>query len=72
MAVETCYWTLFEVIEGKWILNYKPKEKLPVEDFLRLQGRFKHLFKSGNEYLIDAFQKEVDRRWEELLTKCEK
>lgn len=71
MAVETCYWPLFEVIEGKWILNYKPKKKLPVEEFLRLQGRFKHLFKPGNEYLIDAFQREVDRRWEELLTKCE-
>lgn len=72
MAVETCYWPLFEVIEGKWILNYKPKEKLPVEEFLRLQGRFKHLFKPGNEYLIEAFQREVDRRWEELLIKCEK
>ncbi|WP_434796673.1 thiamine pyrophosphate-dependent enzyme [Terrisporobacter vanillatitrophus] len=72
MAVETCYWPLFEVVEGKWILNYKPKEKLPVEEFLRLQGRFKHLFKPGNEYLIEAFQREVDRRWEELLIKCEK
>lgn len=71
MAVETCYWPLFEVIEGKWILNYKPKEKLPVEAFLRLQGRFKHLFKPGNEHLIEAFQKEVDRRWEELLIRCE-
>lgn len=71
MAVETCYWPLFEVIEGKWILNYKPKEKLPVEEFLRLQGRFKHLFNPGNEYLIEAFQVEVDRRWEELLNKCE-
>lgn len=71
MAVETCYWPLFEVIEGKWILNYKPKEKLPVEEFLRLQGRFKHLFNPGNEYLVEAFQVEVDRRWEELLNKCE-
>ena len=65
MAVETCYWPLFEVIEGKWVLNYKPKDKLPVEEFLRLQGRFKHLFKPSNEYLIEAFQKEVERRWEE-------
>ena len=71
MAVETCYWPLFEVIEGKWVLNYKPKDKLPVEEFLRLQGRFKHLFKPSNEYLIEAFQKEVDRRWEELLNRCE-
>jgi pyruvate ferredoxin oxidoreductase beta subunit len=70
MAVETCYWPLFEVVEGRWILNYMPKKKLPIEDFLKLQGRFKHLFKPGNEYLIEAFQVEVDRRWEELLARC--
>lgn len=70
-AVETCYWPLFEVIDGKWILNYKPKNKLPLEEFLKRQGRFRHLFKPGNEYLIEAFQKEVDRRWEELLARCE-
>lgn len=69
-AVETCYWPLFEVIDGKWILNYEPKNKLPIEDFLKRQGRFKHLFKAGNEHLIEAFQQEVDRRWEELLNKC--
>ncbi|MBR6896636.1 MAG: pyruvate ferredoxin oxidoreductase [Lachnospiraceae bacterium] len=70
MAVETCYWPLFEVVEGRWILNYMPKKKLPIEDFLKLQGRFKHLFKPGNEYLVEAFQVEVDRRWEELLSRC--
>ncbi len=69
-AVETCYWPLFEVVNGKWILNYKPKNKLPIEDFLKRQGRFKHLFKPGNEQLIEAFQQEVDRRWEDLLEKC--
>lgn len=71
MAVETCYWPLFEVIDGKWILNYQPKNKLPIEDFLKSQGRFKHLFKPQNAYLIEAFQKEVDLRWEELLKKCD-
>ena len=70
LGVETCYWPLFEVVDGKWILNYEPKKKLPIEDFLRKQGRFKHLFKSGNEHLIEAFQAETDRRWEELLTRC--
>ncbi len=71
LAVETCYWPLFEVIDGKWILNYQPRKKLPLEDFLKKQGRFKHLFKPGNEYLIEAFQKEVDKRWEELLFRCQ-
>lgn len=70
LAVETCYWPLFEVVDGKWILNYEPKKKLPIEDFLRKQGRFKHLFKAGNESLIEDFQNEVDRRWEDLLNKC--
>jgi pyruvate ferredoxin oxidoreductase beta subunit len=72
MGVETCYWPLFEVEEGKWTLNYEPKKKLPIEDLLKKQGRFKHLFKPGNEYLIEEFQKEVDRRWEELLVRCGK
>ena len=71
LAVETCYWPLFEVVDGKWILSYAPKKKLPLEDFLRPQRRFKHLFKPGNEDLLDAFQTEVDKRWEELRNKCE-
>ncbi len=70
LAVDTCYWPLFEVEDGKWTLTYEPKEKLPIEDFLREQGRFKHLFKPGNEDLIVQFQEEVDKRWEDLLYKC--
>lgn len=70
LAVETCYWPLFEVEDGKWTLNYEPKKKLPIEDFLRPQGRFKHLFQKGNEGLIEQFQAEVDRRWEELKFRC--
>lgn len=72
LAVETCYWSLFEVIEGKWILSYSPKKKLPIEDFLRTQGRFKHLFKPENEHLLVQYQQEVDRRWEDLLYRCSK
>mgnify|MGYP002853283300 FL=1 len=71
LGVETCYWPLFEVVDGKWILSYEPKKKLPIEDFLRKQGRFKHLFKKGNEHLIVEFQNEVDRRWKNLLKKCQ-
>ncbi len=70
LGIETCYWPLFEVDNGKWILNYEPKKKLPIEDFLREQGRFKHLFKKGNEDLLVQFQNEVDRRWENLQYRC--
>ena len=67
LAVETCYWPLYEVINGKYIVNYKPKNKLPIAEFLKPQKRFAHMFKEGNEWMIEEFQKEVDARWEELL-----
>lgn len=70
LAVETCYWPLFEVIDGEWKLNYEPKQKLPIEDFLKSQGRFRHLFEKGNEGVIALYQQEVDKRWEQLKSLC--
>ena len=67
LAVETCYWPLYEVIDGRYVINYKPAKKLPIEEFLKPQKRFKHMFKPGNEWMIEEFQKEVDKRWEALL-----
>ena len=67
LAVDTCYWPLYEVINGKYVVNYKPAKKLPVEEFLKPQKRFKHMFKPGNEWMIEEFQKIVDDRWQELL-----
>lgn len=71
LAVETCVWPLYEVIDGKWQLNYKPKNKLPVEEYLKPQGRFAHMFKNGAEWMVEDFQKTVDKNWEALLNKCE-
>ncbi|ADL42122.1 thiamine pyrophosphate TPP-binding domain-containing protein [Caldicellulosiruptor obsidiansis OB47] len=70
LAVDTCFWPLYEVVNGQYRLTYKPKEKLPVVEFLKTQGRFRHLFKKGNEHLIEQIQQEVDRRWEKLLELC--
>nr|WP_276576416.1 thiamine pyrophosphate-dependent enzyme [Caldicoprobacter algeriensis] len=70
LAIETCVWPLYEVIEGKFILNYKPKNKLPVVEYLKPQGRFRHLFTKENEGLLEEIQKEVDRRWNRLLELC--
>ena len=67
LAVETCYWPLYEVVDGVYHITYKPTNKLPVEEFLKPQKRFKHMFKPGNEWMIEEFQKEVDKRWQELL-----
>ena len=71
LAVETCVWPLFEVIDGVWHLSYQPKQKRPVEEYLRLQGRFRHMFKPGNEWMIEEAQRHVDENWEKLLAKCQ-
>lgn len=71
MAVETCVWPLYEVIDGTWRLNYVPKKKLPVTEFMKLQGRFKHCFQPGNEWTLESAQQYVDQKWEELLARCE-
>ena len=67
LAADTYYWPLYEVVNGVYKITYKPAKKLPIEEFLRPQKRFKHMFKPGNEWMIEEFQKEVDARWEELL-----
>ena len=67
LAVQTCYWPLYEVSDGKYKITVKPANILPIEEFLKTQKRFRHMFKPGNEWMIEEFQKEVDRRWEELL-----
>ena len=66
LAVETCFWPLYEIENGVTKITFKPKEKKPVADFLKLQGRFKHLFKPENEWLINKCQEEVDREWGRL------
>lgn len=70
LAIDTCYWPMYEVIDGKWILSYEPKNRLPIEEFLRPQRRFKHLFNKENEELIGKLQEEVDRLWEALKNRC--
>jgi pyruvate ferredoxin oxidoreductase beta subunit len=70
LAVDTCWWPLFEVENGHWRLTYRPKEKKPVIEWLQVQGRFRHLFTDQNRHMIDEMQAEVDRRWERLLHLC--
>lgn len=71
-AVETCFWPLYEIENGKkYKINYKPKEKKPITEWLKPQGRFKHLFKPGNEDIIRSIQEDVDAEWEYLIKRSE-
>lgn len=70
LAMDTCIWPVYEVEEGVWKLNYKPKKKLPIEEYLKPQGRFRHLFTKGYEHLLEEIQRNVDQKWEDLLKRC--
>ncbi|GAV32162.1 MAG: thiamine pyrophosphate-dependent enzyme [Anaerosomatales bacterium] len=66
LAVQTGFWPLYEVEDGVWRQTVKVVNRKPVEEFLRPQGRFKHLFAPGNEALLAEIQADVDRAWEQL------
>jgi len=67
LAADTCYWPLWEVDHGKVVVNYKPRNKLPITDWFKTQGRFRHLFRPANAWLLEVIQAKVDERWEQLL-----
>ncbi len=67
LAADTCYWPLYEVDHGKTIVNYKPREKKPVADWLKSQGRFRHLFRPAYASILEEIQARIDQEWERLL-----
>jgi pyruvate ferredoxin oxidoreductase beta subunit len=70
-AVDSCYWPLYEVVDGTYRLTYVPETIVPVERWLRPQKRFAHLFAPGARVLLDELQVQVDREWAELRARCE-
>ena len=71
LAVDTCFWPLYEVENGKWTVTYKPQEKKSIAEFVEKQGRFSHLKKEKNRYIVDEMQKQVDKDWADLLKRAE-
>jgi len=70
LAVETRFWPLYEVENGKYKLNYKPTKDVPVIEYIKTQGRFKHLLKPENKHILDKIQENVNSEWEKLLKLC--
>jgi len=72
LAADTCFWPVYEYENGKYKITYEPKEKLPVEEFMKGQGRFAHLFKAkGGEAVIAENQRHIDTQWALLHKKQE-
>ena len=65
LAVKTGIWPLKEYIDGEVTHTKIPRQRKPVEDYLKLQGRFKHLFEpERNDVLINEIQNRVDAYWD--------
>ena len=70
LGTETNFWPLYEYENEKYKLNYEPKEKIPVEEFYKTQGRFKHLFKrEDKEQIFKDIQKVTDKEWKKINKK---
>jgi pyruvate ferredoxin oxidoreductase beta subunit len=67
LAVKSGVWPLKEYINGEVIHTKVPKQRVPVEEYLKLQGRFTHLFEpQRNDALLTEIQAKVDRYWQDI------
>jgi pyruvate ferredoxin oxidoreductase beta subunit len=67
LATETGVFPLFEVEEGRHRLTVEVPKLRPVKDYLKPQGRFRHL----REPEVDFIQKQTLANYELLLRKCQ-
>lgn len=67
LAVKTGVWPLKEYIDGKVVHTKIPKQRKPVEEYLKLQGRYKHLFEpQRDEEMLKTIQDKIDRYWKNI------
>jgi pyruvate ferredoxin oxidoreductase beta subunit len=67
LAVRTGMFPLKEYVDGKVVHTKVPHPRLPVEDYLRTQGRFRHLFEPArDEARLAAISHAVDSYWQQI------
>lgn len=67
LAVRTGLWPLKEYVDGQVSHTLVPHPRLPVEEYLRLQGRFAHLFEPCRQQAeIEKIQAQVELYWENV------
>jgi pyruvate ferredoxin oxidoreductase beta subunit len=69
-AVDSCYWPLYEVVDGRYRITYVPEEIRPVTDWLRPQARFAHLLEPEAAPLLEQIEQQVARDWDELVRRA--
>jgi pyruvate ferredoxin oxidoreductase beta subunit len=69
-AVDSLFWPLYEVVDGRYALSYEPDHPIPVADWLRLQTRFAHLLQPEQAPVLEQIQAQVEADWDDLLRRC--
>jgi pyruvate ferredoxin oxidoreductase beta subunit len=65
LAVETGLWMMYEIVDGELVNVMTVPRQRPVEDYLKLQRRFAHLFKMpGGEAQIKLIQDDATHNFE--------
>ena len=68
LAVQTGVFPLYEIENGKYKMNVKPSQLKPVQDYLKLQGRFRHL----TEGTIKELQERVVKEYNKIVAAAER
>jgi len=63
LAVQTRFFPIYHVEKGQYKLDIKIPKPLPVEEYLKPQGRFRHLFTPEFKGEIERIQAWVDANW---------
>lgn len=66
LAVQTGIFPLYEVENGRYRLNADPPELKPVREYLKLQGRYRHL----TDGEIERIQQRVSEEYTRLKEKA--
>lgn len=66
LAVDTCFWPLYEIRNGRFRITYRPKKIEPLENFLKYQKRFAHLIAPENKKDLLDLKEIVEKEWDAL------
>jgi pyruvate ferredoxin oxidoreductase beta subunit len=66
LAVETRFFPLYEVEGGVYRITFPVASPKPVEEYLKAQGRYSHLFLPQNATELETIKKEVEENYRRL------
>jgi pyruvate ferredoxin oxidoreductase beta subunit len=66
LGVETRVFPLYEVEGGVYKITFPVTSPKPVEEYLKLQGRYSHLFRPENAAQLEAIRREVEQNYRRI------